>query len=117
MRPARVDFIFNTLAALPNWDIFAAFNRDGVFCLLGLHDHLHPLSAVRQLIFKCRNFAGFSMCGIKEIQEMLDFCAELKIVLDIQIILKQIINEAYERMLKSGVNYRFVTDMSSLEIA
>lgn len=64
-----------------------------------------------------RNFAGSSLSGIKEIKEMLDFCAEHKIVLDVGIIPILIINEAYERMLKSDIKNRFVINMSSLEIA
>jgi alcohol dehydrogenase (NADP+) len=61
--------------------------------------------------------AYFLIDGIKEIQEMLDFCAEHKIVFGREIIPIPIIYEAYERMLKSDVKNRFVIDMSSLEIA
>ena len=67
------------------------------------------------LIFKRRNFAGSLIGGLPETQEMLDFCGEHGIVSDIEIIPIQKINEAYERMLKSDVKYRFVIDMASLK--
>ncbi len=62
-----------------------------------------------------RSFAGSGIGGIKETQEMLDFCAEHGIVSDIELIRIDQINEAYERMLKSDVRYRFVIDMASLK--
>ena len=67
------------------------------------------------LIFKRRNFAGSLIGGLPETQEMLDFCGKHDIVSDIEIIPIQKINEAYERMLKSDVKYRFVIDMASLK--
>ena len=69
------------------------------------------------LIFKRRRIAGSLIGGIAETQEMLDFCAEHNIVSDIEMIDIQTINEAYERMLKSDVKYRFVIDMASLKSA
>ena len=69
------------------------------------------------LIFKRRNFAGSLIGGIAEAQEMLDFCAEHRIIADVEIIPIQKINEAYERMLRSDVKYRFSIDMSSLSRA
>ena len=69
------------------------------------------------LIFKRRNFAGSLIGGIAETQEMLDFCAEHRIIADVEIIPIQKINEAYERMLRSDVKYRFSIDMSSLSRA
>ena len=62
-----------------------------------------------------RSFAGSGIGGITETQEMLDFCAEHGIVSDIEMIPIEQINEAYERMLKSDVRYRFVIDMASLK--
>ena len=62
-----------------------------------------------------RSFAGSGIGGIKETQEMLDFCAEHNIVSDIELIRIDQVNEAYERMLKSDVRYRFVIDMQSLK--
>jgi uncharacterized zinc-type alcohol dehydrogenase-like protein len=67
------------------------------------------------LIFKRRNFAGSLIGGIAETQEMLDFCAEHNITADVEVIPIQKINEAYERMLRSDVKYRFSIDMRSLK--
>jgi len=69
------------------------------------------------LIFKRRRIAGSLIGGIAETQEMLDFCAEHGIVADIEMIRMQDINQAYERMLKSDVKYRFVIDMATLTAA
>ena len=67
------------------------------------------------LIFKRRAIAGSLIGGIAETQEMLDFCAEHGIVSDIEMIAMADINDAYERMLKSDVKYRFVIDMATLK--
>ena len=77
----------------------------------------HPSPSVFGLIFKRRRIAGSLIGGIAETQEMLDFCAEHGIVSDIEMIRMQDINEAYERMLKSDVKYRFVIDMATLTAA
>ena len=66
------------------------------------------------LIFKRRSIAGSLIGGIRETQEMLDFCAEHGIVSDIETIPMDYINTAYERMLKSDVKYRFVIDMATI---
>ena len=89
--------------------------RDGTLCLVGVPDQPHPTPNVGNLIFKRRQIAGSLIGGIKETQEMLDFCAEHNIVSDIEIIPMQDINHAYERMLKSDVKYRFVIDLASLK--
>ena len=68
-----------------------------------------------QLLFGRRSLAGSGIGGIPETQEMLDFCAESGIVSDIEMIPMQKINDAYERMLKGDVKYRFVIDMKSLK--
>ncbi len=110
------DFILNTVAASHDLDVFTALlKRDGTLCLVGLPDHPHPSSSVANLIFKRRQIAGSLIGGIKETQEMLDFCAEHNITSDIEIIPIQKINEAYERVLKNDVRYRFVIDMGTLE--
>ena len=75
----------------------------------------HPATTVFNLIMKRRQLAGSLIGGIPETQEMLDFCAQHGIVSEIEIIPIQKINEAYERMLKSDVKYRFVIDMASLK--
>jgi uncharacterized zinc-type alcohol dehydrogenase-like protein len=110
------DFILNTVAAPHNLDAYLELlKRDGTLCLVGLPDHPHPSPNVGNLIFKRREIAGSLIGGIKETQEMLDFCAKHNIVSDIELIPMQKINEAYERMLKSDVKYRFVIDMASLK--
>jgi len=67
------------------------------------------------LIFGRRRLAGSLIGGIRETQEMLDFCAEHGITADVEVIPIQKINEAYDRMLKGDVKYRFVIDMASLK--
>ncbi len=110
------DFILNTVAAVHNLDSYTELlKRDGTLCLVGLPDQPHPSPSVSNLIFKRRQIAGSLIGGIKETQEMLDFCAEHNIVSDIEIIPIQKINEAYERMLLSDVKYRFVIDLASLD--
>ncbi len=110
------DFILNTVAASHNLDAFTSLlKRDGTLCLVGVPEHPHPSPAVGNLIFRRRNIAGSLIGGIKETQEMLNFCGENSIVSDIELIPMQKINEAYERMLKSDVKYRFVIDMASLK--
>ncbi len=110
------DFILNTVAASHNLDSYLQLlKRDGTLCLVGVPEHAHPSPTVNNLIFKRRRLVGSLIGGIRETQEMLDFCAEHKIVSDVEIIPMQKINEAYERMLKSDVKYRFVIDMSSLK--
>ncbi|TAL43721.1 MAG: NAD(P)-dependent alcohol dehydrogenase, partial [Methylovulum sp.] len=88
--------------------------RDGTLCLVGVPDHPHPSPEVGRLIFKRRSIAGSLIGGLKETQEMLDFCAEHNIASDIELIPIQQVNDAYERVLKSDVKYRFVIDMASL---
>lgn len=84
-------------------------------CLVGLPDQPHPSPNIAPLIFRRRAIAGSLIGGIKETQEMLDFCADHNITCDIEMIPIQKINEAYERMLKSDVKYRFVIDIQSLK--
>jgi uncharacterized zinc-type alcohol dehydrogenase-like protein len=113
---ASFDFILNTVAAPHNLDVYLELlKRDGTMCLVGAPEDPHPAPNVFNLIFKRRRLAGSLIGGIRETQEMLDFCAEHGIVSDIEIIPIQKINEAYERMLRSDVKYRFVIDMASLK--
>lgn len=112
----KIDLILNTVAAAHNLDPYIdLLKRDGTMCLLGAPDQPHPSPSFISLIFNRRNIAGSLIGGIKETQEMLDFCAEHGLTSDVEIIPIQKINEAYERMLKSDVKYRFVIDMSSLK--
>lgn len=117
-RQNSLDFILNTVAAPHNLDAFLALlKRDGAMVLVGAPATPHPSPAVFNLIMKRRQIAGSLIGGIAETQEMLDFCARHGIVSDIEIIPIQQINEAYERMLKGDVKYRFVIDMASLNEA
>lgn len=112
------DFILNTVAAPHNLDAFVnLLKRDATMTLVGAPAAPHPSPSVFGLIFKRRRIAGSLIGGIAETQEMLDFCAEHGIVSDIEMIRMQDINEAYERMLKSDVKYRFVIDMATLKAA
>ena len=89
---------------------------DGTLVLVGFIGEFEDVAiSTRPMIYKRRTVAGSLIGGIKETQEMLDFCGEKNIVSDIEIINIQDINEAYERMLKSDVKYRFVIDMKSLK--
>ena len=84
-------------------------------CLVGVPSEPHPSPNVGGLIFRRRSLAGSLIGGIRETQEMLDFCAEHNIVSDIELIPMAGINDAYQRMLKSDVKYRFVIDMATLK--
>jgi uncharacterized zinc-type alcohol dehydrogenase-like protein len=113
---ASFDFILNTVAAPHDLDQYMMLlKRDGSMCLVGVPDHPHPSPSVGNLIFKRRKLGGSLIGGLKETQEMLDFCGEHNITSDIEMIAIQNINEAYERMLRSDVKYRFVIDMASLQ--
>nr|MBF0681748.1 NAD(P)-dependent alcohol dehydrogenase [Pseudomonas sp.] len=99
-----------------NLDAFVnLLKRDATMTLVGAPASPHPSPNVFGLIFKRRRIAGSLIGGIAETQEMLDFCAEHSIVADIEMIRMDEINEAYERMLKSDVKYRFVIDMATLK--
>ena len=108
------DFILDCVSA-PH-DLNAYLNllkRDGTMTLVGVPDK-PPEVGMFSLIGKRRSLAGSLIGGIAETQEMLDFCAEHGIVSEIEVIAMSAINEAYERMLKSDVKYRFVIDLATL---
>lgn len=110
-----LDFILNTVAAPHDLDAFLALlKRDGTMTLVGAPATPHPSPGVFKLIMKRRSLAGSMIGGIPETQEMLDFCAQHGIVADIEMIRADEINQAYERMLKGDVKYRFVIDNASL---
>lgn len=112
---SRLDFIINTVAAPHDLDpLLNALKRDGTMALLGAPDQPHPSPNVFNLILKRRSIAGSLIGGIAQTQEMLDFCAKHGIVADIEMIRMDEINQAYERMLKGDVKYRFVIDMATL---
>ncbi|MBA2771874.1 MAG: NAD(P)-dependent alcohol dehydrogenase [Sphingomonas sp.] len=109
------DFILDTVAASHDLDALTQLlKRDGTLCLVGVPEHAHPSPNVGALIFQRRAIAGSLIGGLPETQEMLDFCAKKGIVSDIEMIPAQAIDEAYERMLRSDVKYRFVIDIASL---
>jgi alcohol dehydrogenase (NADP+) len=111
---ASFDFILDAVAA-PH-DINAYINllaRDGNITMVGAPEKPLPVT-VFGLIFGRRSFSGSPIGGIAETQEMLDFCGEHNITADVEVIPIQKINEAYERMVKSDVKYRFAIDMASL---
>ena len=109
------DLIINTVAAPHDLDTYLVLlKRDGVMTLVGAPATPHPSPQVFNLIMKRRSLAGSMIGGIAETQEMLDFCAEHHLVADIEMIRADEINQAYERMLKGDVKYRFVIDNASL---
>jgi uncharacterized zinc-type alcohol dehydrogenase-like protein len=109
------DFILNTVPV--GHDVNPYLNllkRDKTMCLVGA---IEPLKGVNggALIVKRKRLAGSLIGGIKETQEMLDFCGEHNIVSDVEMIDMQNINTAFERVVNSDVKYRFVIDMQSLK--
>jgi uncharacterized zinc-type alcohol dehydrogenase-like protein len=109
------NFILDCVAA--QHDIssyFELLKLDGTLTMVGAPEQPLPV-AVFNLILGRRSFAGSAIGGIKETQEMLDFCAARGITSDIEKIGIQQVNEAYERLLRSDVKYRFVIDMGSLK--
>ncbi len=109
------DFILDAVAAQHDINAYLSLLKlDGTLTLVGAPEHPLPVSAFN-LILPRRNFAGSAIGGIAQTQEMLDFCAQHKIVSDIELIPIQKINEAWDRLLKQDVKYRFVIDMASLK--
>ena len=110
------DLIINTVAVSHDLDAYLnLLKRDGTMTLVGAPAEPHPSPGAFTLIFRRRRLAGSLIGGIRETQEMLDFCAEHDIVADIETIPMDYINTAYERILMSDVKYRFVIDMASLK--
>jgi uncharacterized zinc-type alcohol dehydrogenase-like protein len=108
------DFILDTVSAPHDVNPFLAMlKRDKSMVLVGVPEKPMAVAAF-SLLGKRRNLAGSAIGGIAETQEMLDFCAEHHIVSDIEMVAIQQVNEAYERVIKSDVKYRFVIDMASL---
>lgn len=109
------DLIINTIAAPHDLDaLLVLLKRDGAMTLVGAPASPHPAPNVFNLIMKRRTLAGSMIGGIPETQEMLDFCAKHGIVSDIELIPAEQINDAFERMLKGDVKYRFVIDNATL---
>lgn len=108
------DLIINTVSApMDLTPYIGSLRLDGTMVLLGVPPEAPQLHAFN-LIAKRRRIAGSLIGGIQETQEMLDFCAENNVMSDVEVIRMDYINEAYERMLKSDVKYRFVIDLATL---
>ncbi len=109
------DFILDTVSAEHDLNAYIELlKRDGTLTLIGAPEQPLPVAAFG-ILSKRRQLAGSSIGGTRETQEMLDFCAEHAITADVEPIHIEQINEAYERLLKSDVKYRFVIDMASLK--
>ncbi|MBI2273823.1 MAG: NAD(P)-dependent alcohol dehydrogenase [Bacteroidetes bacterium] len=112
----KFDLIIDTVPYVHDVNPYVAtLNISGTLVLVGYLGGLEPILNTVPMILGRKAVAGSLIGGIAETQEMLDFCGEHNIVSDIEIINMQDINEAYERMLKSDVRYRFVIDMASLK--
>lgn len=109
------DFILNTVSATHDYNTYLnLLRKNGTMIVVGAP----PVPSTVQsftLIGKRRSIMGSLIGGIAETQEMLDYCAEHNIVSEVEVINMDYINEAYERMEKSDVKYRFVIDMASLK--
>jgi uncharacterized zinc-type alcohol dehydrogenase-like protein len=111
----KFDFIVNTVSAPHDYNTYLTLlNTNGTMIVVGAPPAPAQIPAIN-LILKRRSIIGSLIGGIRETQEMLDYCAEHNIVSDVEVIKVQDINEAYERMLKGDVRYRFVIDIASLK--
>jgi alcohol dehydrogenase (NADP+) len=109
------DFILDAVSAEHDINAYLQLlRRDGNMTLVGAPDKPHPIAAF-SLIFKRRSLSGSNIGGIAETQEMLDFCGKNNITADVEVIPIQNVNEAYERMSRADVKYRFSIDMTSLK--
>jgi alcohol dehydrogenase (NADP+) len=109
------DFILDTVSAEHDINAYIQLlGRDGNITLVGAPDKPHAVSAFG-LLFQRRSISGSIIGGLAETQEMLDFCGKHNITADVEVIPIQKVNEAYERMLKSDVKYRFSIDMESIK--
>ncbi len=108
------DFIIDTVSAPHDYNIYLnLLNTNGIMICVGAPPAPAQVPAFN-LILQRRSIAGSLIGGIPETQEMLDYCAEHNIVSDVEVIAIKDINEAYERMMKGEVKYRFVIDLASL---
>ena len=109
------DVILNTVSANHNYELYLdLLSLNGKMIVVGLPPKPSEVKAGK-LLDNRRSIIGSMIGGMKETQEMLDYCAERNIVSDIELIPMQYINEAYERMIKKDVKYRFVIDMASIK--
>jgi len=111
------DLIIDTVPSAHDLNPYMpSLSLDGTLVLVGYLSDLNPMLNTVPLIMGRKSVAGSVIGGIAETQELLDFCGRHAITSDIEVIRIQDINEAYERMLKSDVKYRFVIDMASLKV-
>lgn len=111
---SHFDLIISTVSAEMDWNQYLNLLKvDGSMVVVGIPEKQIPVGAF-PLVFGRRSLAGSLIGGMRETQEMLDFCSRHNIACDIETIPIQKVNEAYERVLKSDVRYRFVIDISSL---
>ncbi len=114
---ASFDLIVCTVGTGIDWNQYLGLLKlDGTMVIVGAPSEQVPLGAF-SLIGMRRNLAGSMIGGIRETQEMLDFCGKHNIASDVEVIPIQKVNEAYDRIVKSDVRYRFVIDMGSLKSA
>ncbi len=114
-RAGSLDFILDTISADHDINAYVSLlSLDGNLTLVGAPEKPFPVSAFG-LLFGRKSISGSLIGGIAETQEMLDFCGQHGITADVEVIPIQDVNEAYERMLKSDVKYRFSIDMASLK--
>jgi alcohol dehydrogenase (NADP+) len=112
---ASLDLVLDAVSAQHDVNAYLSLLKlDGTLVLVGAPEHPLPVSAFNLLLPR-RSFAGSAIGGIAETQEMLDFCAKQGIASDIEMIPIQKVNEAWARLLKQDVRYRFVIDMASLK--
>ena len=110
----KFDFILDCVSAPHDLNEYMKLLRlDGTLCQVGLPDEPLPVAAF-SLVTNRRSLAGSMIGGMQETQEMLDYCGEHGIVSDIELVSVQKLGEAYERVLKGNVKYRFVIDMETL---
>jgi uncharacterized zinc-type alcohol dehydrogenase-like protein len=109
------DYLLNTIPVSHDVNPYMALlKRDRTMTLVGALTELTPPPTGVSMIFGRKSLAGSAIGGMAETQEMIDFCAKHNIVSDIEMVPIQSVNEAYERLLKNDVKYRFVIDMASL---
>jgi uncharacterized zinc-type alcohol dehydrogenase-like protein len=109
------DLILNTVSSDINWnDYLKLLKVDGTMVVVGIPEREIPVNAM-SIVMGRRSLSGSAIGGIQETQEMLDFCGKHNVTSDIEMVPIQEVNEAYERVLKSDVRYRFVIDMASLK--
>jgi uncharacterized zinc-type alcohol dehydrogenase-like protein len=111
----KLHFVLDAVSAQHDINAYLSLLKvDGALALVGAPEHPLPVAAFSLIPYR-RNFAGSMIGGIAETQEMLDFCGRHEIVSDIEMINIEQINEAYDRLLKGDVKYRFVIDMDTIK--